>query len=47
MRRPRSVTRQPIGIPSRSLKFAIDFRARVTDRLLAGDHRQLLDRRRP
>ena len=28
MRAPRSVTRAPIGIPSRSLKAAIDLRAR-------------------
>jgi hypothetical protein len=27
MRSPRSVTRAPMGIPSRSLKLAIDFRA--------------------
>ena len=30
MRSPRSVTRAPIGMPSRSLKAAIDFWARVT-----------------
>ena len=29
IRSPRSVTRQPIGMPSRSLKVAIDLRARV------------------
>ena len=44
IRCPRSVTRQPMAMPSRSLKFAIDFRARVTTRLLPGDRRQLLDR---
>ena len=30
MRGPRNVTMAPIGIPSRSLKAAIDFFARVT-----------------
>ena len=29
MRAPRSVTFAPIGMPSRSLKPAIDFRARI------------------
>ena len=30
MRRPRSVTLQPIAMPSRSLKLATDLRARQT-----------------
>ncbi len=44
MRDPRSVTRQPIGIPARSLKFAIDLRARVTAGRCPAIVRQLLDR---
>ena len=43
MRAPRSVTLQPIGMPSRSLKPAIDFLALVISGLLAGDDRELLD----
>ena len=45
IRAPRSVTEQPISCPSRSPKFAIDFLALAIDRLLAGDHRELLDHR--
>ncbi len=45
MRSPRSVTMQPIGIPSRTLKAAIDFFALSHNRLLAGDLGQLGHRR--
>ena len=44
IRSPRSVTRAPIGIPSRILKPAIDLRARRTCARWPGDRRQLLDR---
>ena len=44
MRALRSVTLAPIGMPSRTLKVAIDFRARVIDRLLAGDQREIVGR---
>ena len=43
IRAPRSVTAAPISCPSRSPKLAIDFFALRAHRLLAGDHRQLLD----
>ena len=42
MRARRRVTETPTGIPSRTLKEAIDLRARRTFGLLAGDRRQLL-----
>ena len=38
MRSPRSVTRAPIGMPSRSLKFEIAFFARVGTKRLADGH---------
>ena len=41
MRVLRSVTLQPIGMSSRSLKVAIDLRDLVIDRLLAGDQREV------
>ena len=44
MRTPRRVTFAPIGMPSRSLKPAIDFFARRDLRALPRDHGQLLDR---
>ena len=42
MRAWRSVTLTPTGMPSRSLKAAIDLRARRMLRLLAGDRGELL-----
>ena len=42
MRARRRVTATPTGIPSRTLKEAIDFLARRTLGLLAGDRRELL-----
>ena len=41
MRSRRSVTLQPIGMPSRSLKLAIDLRARVTTGFWPADRGQL------
>ena len=43
MRASRSVTLQPMGMPSRSLKPAIERLAFVISGLLAGDQRQMLD----
>ena len=43
IRSPRRVTLAPMALPSRSLKPAIDFLARVIDRLLAGDGGQVAD----
>ena len=45
MRSRRSVTLPPIGMSSRSLKVAIDLRARGHRRLLAGDLGQVGQRR--
>ena len=44
MRARRRVTETPTGIPSRTLKEAIDLRRAADVRLLAGDRRQLLGR---
>ena len=44
IRSPRNVTWAPIGMPSRSLNWAMDLRARVIDRLLPGDRGEVADR---
>ena len=44
MRSPRSVTLQPMGMPSRILKPAIEFLARVITGRCPAIDRQLLDR---
>jgi len=45
MRSPRKVTMQPMGMPLRILKFAIDFLARVIHRLLPGNFARVRLRR--
>ena len=44
MRSPRSVTCAPIGMPSRSLNWAMDLRALVAWGFLAGDRGEIADR---